>query len=173
MKIKDRVALSAGICHVLAALPEDQRIKAFEGMASQPLSMLERLSRTAKDGHTAPFDLSLTLPKIGDEIRILSAMSRNFANALGSGDSDAMESGCDTSPDRLAPIPEPVLQTVHGAWRNITYAAANWVDDEVRFTTSSNFKRIWPFTQFCRDFATDGRFFSDLPAVRPATTSMP
>jgi len=132
ISIKDRCALAAGICHVLASLPDDHRIKSFEGMASQPVGLLERLSSTAKDSYTAPSNLSQTLPRIGAEILILSTMARSFATALGSGDSDAMESGCDTSPDRLTPIPEPVLQIIHGAWSNITFAAANWVDDEVR-----------------------------------------
>lgn len=136
MNIEDRVALSSGICHVLAALPSDQHIKAFEGMASQPLGLLERLSGTARETLTPPSELSLTLPRIGGEIRVLSSMSRSFASALAAGDSDAMDSGCDTSPDRLAPIPEPVLQIVHGTWSNIAFAAANWVDDEVRSTTS-------------------------------------
>jgi len=132
LSLKDRIALSSGICHVLASLPNDQRFVAYEGMASRPLGLLERLSCTAKAAHTSPSELAQTLSKVGGEIQILSTMSKSFANALRSGDSDEMESGCDTSPDQLAPIPEPVVQTVHKAWSNISFAATNWVDDEVR-----------------------------------------
>lgn len=139
LSVKDRITLSTGICHVLASLPIDQRFVAFEGMASCPLGRLESLSCTAKDTRTSPSELAQTLSKVGGEIQIISTMSKSFASALRSGNSDGMESGCDTSPDRFAPIPEPVLQTVHKAWSNISFAAANWVDDEVRYSALNIF----------------------------------
>ena len=132
MTLEDRAALASGICHVLASLPVDRRFKAFEAMASLPLGVLERMSATAKDLDKNPLELSLILPRIGREISILSIISRSFSAGIRSVDSDAMKSGCDTSPDLVASIPEAVLQTLHKAWSNISFAAANWVDDEVR-----------------------------------------
>ena len=133
MTLEDRAALASGICHVLASLPIDRRSKAFETMASLPVDVLERMSATAKDVNTEPLELSVILPRIGCEISILSTMSSSFATATSPGENDGMKSGCDTSPDRVASIPDAVLQTLHKAWSNISFAAANWVDDEVRF----------------------------------------
>ena len=171
MSLEDRAALSSGICHVLATLPSDQRFKAFEGMASLPLSALEKWSGLAKDARTSTSELSVILPRIGGEIFILSTMSRSFATAITSGNDDGMRSGCDTSPDRLAPVPASVLQTLHKAWSNILFAASNWVEDEVR-SSLLNIVEAFYVASDVRNytrFVLDHRFGDDGIAIEPTS----
>ena len=130
VRIDDRVTLCGGLGVVLAALPEDQRMSSFEAMASFPLNRLERLTRFAKNAQSYS-QLSPTLPHVGDEIRIISALSRSFADARGEY-SNGMENGYETSPDRLPSIPEGVLQIIRRGWPSIAQAAENWADNEVR-----------------------------------------
>jgi hypothetical protein len=135
--IEGRLALSSGLGYILAALPEDQRMDSFEGLAGKSLDRLEKSAREAR--HTQHSSrLTTALLRLADEIRILSTMSRSFADA-GSPDSDTMESGCDTSPERHAPIPEPVMLIIDKGWPSITHAAAHWADDEVRIRTTRRF----------------------------------
>lgn len=135
ISVDDRIALASGICQVLAEMSDNQfRIQAFEALASKPLELLDCMSQKAQDPKTTALELSSILPKIGNEILILSKMSRFFTNAINSVDSDQMQSGCGTSPDRLAQIPEPVLEIFRKRWSCISHAAANWLDDEVSST---------------------------------------
>jgi len=107
-----------------------QRITAFEGLVSPCLDCLERRSR-AVDGSRNRQQTESILSRIADEMRLLASISRAFTNA-GSPRQDSMQSGCDTSPDRRAPIPEPILMAIRDAWPRIAHFAANYTYDEVR-----------------------------------------
>jgi hypothetical protein len=102
-------------------LPGEQQLPALEALTAHPLGRLKRTTRPAQS--------------IGDEIRILSSIARSFANAL-SDTSDEMESGCDTSPDKRVPIPQPLLGILYTAWPSISQLASRFAGDdgdEVRF----------------------------------------
>lgn len=125
IRVVDRVAVCGGLCYMLAALSDDQQMREFEALASLPLGRLERLTTIAKNSQSFS-QLFETLPHVGDEICILSSLSRSFTNARA-----GYEIGKKASTDKLAPIPESVLQVIHRGWPSIAYAAANWADEEV------------------------------------------
>lgn len=121
------IALSIGICHVLAALPEGRRVQSFQGLVAPSLQQLERMSSAAK---SHPSHLPSAIVQLADEIRILATVSKTFANATSS-DGDAMESGCDTSPDRHVPVQEPVLAIVQKGWPIVVSTANDFCDNDV------------------------------------------
>jgi len=120
--IDDRTTLCSGICNVFALLPDEQRVPALESLAAHALRRLERTPSPVQG--------------IGYEIQLLSSMARSFADAQAEA-SDGMESGCDTSPDRRAPIPQPLLDILHRAWPSIAQIAANISGDEVGSVSSA------------------------------------
>lgn len=122
------IPLSIGICHVLAALPENQRVQSFQALVSPTLRNLEHMSSVAKASQSP--QMASTLSQIADEIRILATMLKRFTNAT-STERESMESGCDTSPDRHTPVQEPVLAIVQKGWPFVVNTAANYCGDEV------------------------------------------
>jgi hypothetical protein len=116
------IPLSIGICHVLASLPENQRVQSFQALASPSLSHLERMSAVAKTNH-APH-LALALSQIADEIRILATLTKTFTNATTS-DGESMESGSHR------PVQEPVLAIIQKGWPFVVSTAAKFCHDEV------------------------------------------
>jgi hypothetical protein len=130
IRIDDRVTFCVGLGTMLASLPDDQRMGSFEAMWSIPISRLDRLTHAAKKAYSYS-QFSPMLSHIGDEIRIVSALSRSFAIAL-SDCSDSMENGYETSHGGLAPISDTVLELIQRGWPNIAYVAETWADDEVR-----------------------------------------
>ena len=126
--VEDCEAVYEGICSVVAVLPEVERWKLVERTLSPGINRLESASRAAQG--VSARNLSPILSQVAAEIRILSTFVRSFATARG-GDSDAMESGCDTSPDGRTPLPEPILEAVRSAWPFVA-RATSWANNEVR-----------------------------------------
>jgi hypothetical protein len=122
------IPLSIGICHVLASLPENQRIQSFQALVSPTLRNLEHMTSVAKASQSP--HMASVLSQIADEIRILATMLKTFNNATSS-EGESMESGCDTSPDRHTPVQEPILAIVQKGWPFVVHAAANYCGDEV------------------------------------------
>lgn len=122
------IPLSVGICHVLASLPENQRVQSFQALVSPTLRNLERMSSVAKASQST--HMASALSQIADEIRILATMLTTFTKAT-SLEGESMKSGCDTSPDGHTPVQEPVLAIVKQGWPFVVNAAANYCGDEV------------------------------------------
>jgi hypothetical protein len=122
------IPLSIGICHVLASLPENQRVQSFQALVLPSLRNLEYMTSVAKTSQSP--HMASALSQIADEIRILATMLKTFTNATSS-EGESMESGCDTSPDRHTPVQEPVLAIVQKGWPFIVNTAANYCSDEV------------------------------------------
>lgn len=131
IRIEDRIALSVGLCRVLASLPGAQRIRSFDEVVAPSLDLLnQNVSLLQKAQDSSP--LAPILSRIAVEIRLLSTMARTFVNIGYAEDMDITQSGHGRSLDRRAPIPEAVLIIVRKGWPAIDHVARHHCNDEVR-----------------------------------------
>ena len=128
LNLTDRLGLCEGICCILAALPDDDKqLTAFESMTSRVLFMLEDSVGKARDSES-----DSTISYLADSIKLLAALPRTFADACSS-NTDLMESGCDTSPDKHAEIPESLIKIFQRGWPSLELASENYSHFEVSF----------------------------------------
>jgi len=131
--ITDRIALCVGICHVLAALPANQRIRSFHALALPSLDCFEKMANLANNAIVANATKDTVIPilsRIADEIQVLTIMSRTFTNACSTHDVLSMDTGCGTSSDKHQAIAQPLLIIVKKIWPAITHVAKNYSEDE-------------------------------------------
>lgn len=125
----DCLVFWSGICSVLATLPEDHRLSAFDSLASCSLRFLDSsISEARNTGIPTPLESRLS--KVADSICVLSSLPRTFVNADATSN-DMMQSGCDTSPDTHPIIPDAVLAIIRRGWPSILFAAENLSGNEV------------------------------------------
>ena len=133
IKIEDRETLCVAICQVLAALPENQRVRSFHALALPALDCFEKMTSVANSSASADKsqeEFDSILGRVADEIRIFTAMARTFANACFANDS-SMESGCNTASVRHVAIPAPLLVIIRKVWPSIVHVAAMYSNNEV------------------------------------------
>lgn len=135
VSIDGRLSLCRGLCHAFAALSEDDAIAAFESMASKPLDRLDRMVREALEARNAT-EHSSALLDISHEIRVVSTMSRSFADARSSVTMNK-NGACATSLADRCSVSVPILDIIGKGWPNISHVAANWSTDKVRFVKHS------------------------------------
>lgn len=131
--IDDRRTLCVAICHVLAALPENQRVRSFHALALPALDCFEKMTTIANNSIAADKgqeEIDSVLSRVADEINIFTTMARTFTNACFANDS-SMESGCSTSSVRHVAIPAPLLAIIRKVWPSIVHVAAMYSNDEV------------------------------------------
>lgn len=130
--IEDRQTLCIAICHVLAALPENQRVRSFHALALPALDCLEKMTAIANNSiaaDKAQDEIDSILSRVADEIQIFTTMARTFTNACIANDS-SMESGCSTVSLRRVAIPAPLLAIIRKAWPAIVHVAAMYSNNE-------------------------------------------
>lgn len=131
--IEDRKALCIAICHVLSALPDNQRVRSFHALALPALDCFEKMTGVANSTlatEKTQDELDRVLRRVGDEIEIFTVMARTFTNACFANDS-SMESGCRTFPLRNVAIPVPLLVIIRKVWPSISHVAATYSNNEV------------------------------------------
>jgi hypothetical protein len=112
---------------VIAVLPDNQRIQAFETMISHPLNRLDRFTELGKS-MTLRSQLPNVLESVGDEIRVLSTLCRFFAYPNGE---SVVELRQAATREELSQIPDSLFAMLHKGWPALVYAAEHWVDNEV------------------------------------------
>ena len=133
--IDDRQTLCIAICHVLAALPENQRVRSFHALALPALDCFEKMTTIANNSIAADNrrdEIEGVLNRVADEIQIITTMARTFTNACFANDS-SMESGCSTASVRRVAIPAPLLAIIRKVWPSIVHVAAMYSNHEVSY----------------------------------------
>jgi hypothetical protein len=120
-----------GLCHVLAALPDNQRAKSLLALAMPTLDCLETMIQYATEASRTgrKEDLAVILDRISAEIIVITTMARAFTDAFSENDS-SMGSGCRTS-DGHAAIVEPAFALLKRAWPCVAKAASSFNFHEV------------------------------------------
>lgn len=116
--------MCAGICHVLAALPENQRIRSFHALALPALDCFDKMTTIANAAFAeskSQEEIDIILARVADEIHIFTGMSRTFTNAC-----FAHDGSTETA------IPTPLLVIIRKVWPSIVHTAATYSNDEVR-----------------------------------------
>jgi hypothetical protein len=121
------IALSIGICHVLASLPEKGSILSGVGVTYAAESRANVFSCKRQSVTAYGFG---SIANRRREKNTCATMLKTFTKAM-SAQGESLESGCDTSPDRHTPVQEPVLAIVHKGLSFVVNAAANYCGDEV------------------------------------------
>ena len=123
LTVDDRKALCIGLCHVLAALPDNQRGKSLLALAMPTLDCLDTMTQHATKAQRTERkqDLDIVLDRISSEIVVITTMARAFTDAFSDNDT-SMGSGCRIS-DGRAVIVEPALALIKRAWTSIAKAA--------------------------------------------------
>lgn len=126
--IDDRQAMCVGICHVLAALPENQRIRSFHALALPALDCFDKMTTIANEAVAAnksKEEIDIILSRVADEILIFTVMARTFTSAC-----YAHDGSTETA------IPVPLLVIIRKVWPSIVHVAATYSNDEVRLPQS-------------------------------------
>lgn len=137
IEIQDREALCIAICQVLAALPENQRVRSFHALALPALDCFEKMTVVADNSVStgkSQEELGNILGRVADEIRIFTAMARTFADACFANDSSTESGGNTASVPRVA-IPAPLLVIIRKVWPVIVHVAATYSENEVSGTS--------------------------------------
>jgi hypothetical protein len=123
LSIDDRKALCIGLCHVLAALPDNQRAKSLLALAMPSLDCLETMIQYAEEATRTDRkeDLVVILHRMSGEIIVITTMARAFTDAFSEND-PSMGSGCRTS-DGHAAIVEPAFALIKRAWPSVVKVA--------------------------------------------------
>lgn len=133
IEIEDREALCIAICQVLAALPENQRVRSFHALALPALDCFEKMISVADSAMLAgnnQEEIGSILGRVADEIRIFTAMARTFADACFANDSPT-ENGHNAASARHVAIPTPLLVITRKVWPSILHVAATYSQNEV------------------------------------------
>ena len=133
--IEDRQALCIAICHVLAALPDNQRVRSFHALALPALDCFEKMTALANRATAAgsrDSEVNGVLSRVADEIVIFTVMARTFTNACRANDS-GMEGGCHNAISENVAIPGPLLVIIRKAWPSIVHVAAMYSNNKVSF----------------------------------------
>jgi len=131
IEIEDREALCIAICQVLAALPENQRVRSFHALALPALDCFEKM--TARANNSVEGDnsqIEAVLDRVADEIRIFTAMARTFADAC-SANNVSTETGNSSVSVRRVAIPSQLLVIIRRVWPSIVHIASKYSDNEV------------------------------------------
>lgn len=121
------------ICHVLAALPENQRVRSFHALALPALDCFEKMTSIANNSIAADQsqdEIDRILGRVADEMHVFTTMARTFTNACFTNDS-SMETDCNP-PARSVAIPAPLLVIIRKVWPSIIHIAATYSHNEVR-----------------------------------------
>ena len=124
------------ICHVLAALPENQRVRSFHALALPALDCFDKMTAVAKNSIAADKrqdEIDGILARVADEIDIFTTMARTFTDACFANDS-SMENGGSAASLRQVAIPGPLLVIIRKVWPSIVNVAAMYSNDEVSDT---------------------------------------
>lgn len=127
--IEDRQAMCIGICHVLAALPDNQRIRSFHALALPALDCFDKMTTIANATiaeSKSQEEIDVILSRLADEILIFTVMSRTFTNACYAHDGSAESA-----------IPIPLLVIIRKVWPSIVHVAATYSHDEVSHLQSN------------------------------------
>ena len=125
MSLEDRKETSIGICHVLAALPNDQQQTSLMALALASIACLEAMMERAESLGTTweEKEISPILDRASDEIIVLVTTARAFTEArLKQNQGDAR--------NRFAFV-EPSLAILERAWPTISIAASKYCFHEV------------------------------------------
>lgn len=128
--IDDRKALCIGICHVLAALPDNQRVRSFHALALPALDCFEKMTSVANTsvaGGKSQDQIKSILERLADEIVIFSTMARAFINACVANDKSLK--GITVLP---VSVPGPLVSIARKVWPSLIHVAESYCDDEVR-----------------------------------------
>jgi hypothetical protein len=131
--IADREALCVAICHVLAALPENQRVRSFHALALPALDCFEKMTAIANKSvasDKSQAEIDSILSRVADEILIFTIMARTFTNACVANDSSA-NVGRFAVPTQHAAIPGPLLVIIRKGWPSLVHVSAMYSNDEV------------------------------------------
>jgi len=128
--VADRLSLWGGLCCVLATMAEDQKLAAFESLAACALNSLETTIAEVRGMDPAMIPEN-KLSRLADDISLLACLPRVLVSS-GPSANDVMQSGCDTTSDAHANIPENLLVVVRRGWPCIMFAAEKLSQDEVR-----------------------------------------
>lgn len=124
-----RQLLGIGICQILSCLAEDARLKGFENLLSFPQNELDKQAQRADEARDEATRKQF-LAKVAGEIRLIAALCRSLTNSA-TVDTEAMESGCPSSPDRRELVPSSVMTVVRRSWPKIAQLASTYSFDEV------------------------------------------
>lgn len=123
LAIEDREEICKGICSLVAALPLELRAKPYHAFA---LPVVERLHSMTKhvDGFrdTADGEFKIVIPKLADEIRLLSTMVHSFAGKV--------QRDCSGNIDDSALTPS--VDLLKKLWPCLTHIASVYSTDKVR-----------------------------------------
>lgn len=133
MSLEDRKETSIGICHVLAALPNDQQQTSLMALALASIACLEAMMERAESLGTTyeEKEISPILDRASDEIIILVTTARAFTEAIS-------KTNTGDNCGRL-PFVEPSLMVLGRAWPMISIAASKYCFHEVSRNVSGSF----------------------------------
>ena len=110
----DRKAMGAGICHVIASLPESQRANSLLALAMPSIDCLETMLQHANSSANSTVEQQeRILKRVGDEIAIVAEIMTSFSESRAA----------------IHPMAYPILQRV---WPSISQAASRYNSNEVR-----------------------------------------
>ena len=122
LTIEDRKDACIGICHVLAALPNEQHKTSLMALALASIACLETMSERANANNLdEKVALTAILDRAADEIIILATIARAFKDALSAAD------GTDA-----AFLAEPSIVVLRRAWPTISIVASKYSFHDVR-----------------------------------------
>lgn len=132
--IDDRKALCIAICHVLAALPDNQRVRSFHALALPALDCFEKMTSVANTsvaGGKSQDEIKSILKRLADEIVIFTTMARAFVNACVANDK-SLQGITECPGERPVSVPGPLVSIARKVWPSLAHVAESYCDDEVR-----------------------------------------
>lgn len=129
LTIEDREELCNGICSVVASLADDEREKSYHAFAMPVVECLHTLTKqadAAKDqgvGRLTPI-----IPKLADELRLLSTMVKSFSSALAK--ASIGNTSKHDSPSSFTM--QASVELLKKLWPCLSHIAASFSSDKVR-----------------------------------------
>ena len=122
-----------GICAVVAAFPEDQRGKSYHAFALPVVQCVHMMTKEADDARKAcDRKLTAVIPRLADELRLLSTMVNAFTTAVTKGDTKVRNGA-------LRSTNMPSLILLKELWPCLNHIATNYASHQV---SSARFARI-------------------------------
>lgn len=136
LSLEDRKETSIGICHVLAALPNDQQQTSLMALALASIACLEAMMERAESLGTTweEKEISPILDRASDEIIVLVTTARAFTEAR------SKQNQGDVS--KRFTFVEPSLAVLERAWPTISIAASKYCFHEVSTRNRWNYSHL-------------------------------
>jgi hypothetical protein len=128
LTIEDREEICKGICAVVDAFPENQRDKPYHAFALPVVECLHAMTKEADDArNSTDGKFAAVIPRLADEVRLLSTMVKSFAMTVQKGDTD-MQNGA-----RISSL-APSVGLLKKLWPCLAHISSNYASDQVRAT---------------------------------------